>query len=195
MGIKIFSKYSRLWTVGAILLLGTAGAARAWGRADKPQRTGFAHPDIQPVKVELITEYASIQPGGSTWVGLHFDIAEGWHIYAPDNPGDAGIPTAIEWTVPNDASMGPLVFPRPKEFVDPGDIHTFGYDGSVVLASTLRSPASQGSASEIPITAKVKWLACKALCVPGSAQLELSLPVSPGPHVPSTHAEFFAHTE
>ncbi|MBI3009634.1 MAG: hypothetical protein HYY57_01435, partial [Candidatus Omnitrophica bacterium] len=45
--------------------------------------------DVHPVTASLIAEHASIQPGGQTRIGVHFEMEEGWHIYAQD-PGDAG---------------------------------------------------------------------------------------------------------
>ncbi|MBI3996459.1 MAG: hypothetical protein HY352_02245 [Candidatus Omnitrophica bacterium] len=144
---------------------------------------------MHPVTAELITEHASIQPGGHTRVGVHFDIEDGWHIYAKD-PGDAGLPTMIAWSGPAGVTFGPLWWPTPEQFVDAGDIHTSGYTGVLVLYSPLKI-ASRASADSIPITATVKWLACKQICLPGSAQLRVTLPVSPATPVRSTHGELF----
>ena len=169
-----------LWLLLAAPLLCGAGAPVQ----EPPQPEGT--PD--PVHAELITEHASVQPGSTTQVGIHFDIEEGWHIYAKE-PGDAGLPTKIAWSGTG-ATFGPLRYPPFHEFVDPGDIHTFGYNGSAVLFSTLT--ASRNAEGAIPVKAIVTWLACKDLCVPGKAELELSLPVQSEPPVLSTHSEFFS---
>ncbi|MBI4342012.1 MAG: hypothetical protein HY599_01450 [Candidatus Omnitrophica bacterium] len=149
------------------------------------------------VKTELITEHASIQPGGKTRVGVHFEIEEGWHIYAKE-PGDAGLPTKITWSGPAAVSFGPLEYPSPQQFIDPGDIRTNGYSGSVVLYSAITfNPLRRtdgGPYEDLPLRARVQWLACKDVCIPGKTELELSLPVSANPPVHSTHAEFFDHT-
>ena len=171
--------------------------AAACGRAEEPPGAGlspFAASEEQLVRAELIAEHASIQPGGTTRIGVHFELEEGWHIYA-DPPGDAGLPTKIDWTVPNGLSVGPLQWPPAQELEDPGDIRTFGYTGTVVLYSTLSYQAWRDAYQSILVKATVKWLACKALCVPGSAELGLSLPVSADPPVFSTHAQLFEHTE
>ena len=170
--------------------------AAACGRAEEPPGTGlspFAASEEQPVAAELIAEHASIQPGGTTRIGVHFELEEGWHIYAKD-PGDAGLPTQIAWSIPPSAGVSALHWPPPHEFLDPGDIRTFGYAGTVVLYGTLtdRGPAAERS---IPVGASVKWLACKEVCIPGSAELELALPVSSNPPVFSTHAQLFEHTD
>ena len=149
--------------------------------------------DWNPVSVQLIAEHALIQPGGHTRVGILFNIAEGWHIYAKD-PGDAGLPTAITFGGPYGTVFEALVWPIPHVFEDPGGIKTFGYSGTVVLSSTLRYsvfPARSRAPEVIPIKAYVRWLACKEICVPGSAQLELALPISSHPPVPSPQAPLF----
>ena len=166
--------------------------ATAAGKEPGSERlTGFATVERQPVTAELIVEHASIQPGGKTRIGVHFEIENGWHIYAKD-PGEAGLPTKITWSAPAGVSFGELMWPTPERFLDPGDIHTSGYTGAVVLSSDL----SVGAVNEqtLPIRANVKWLACKDVCIPGSADLELTLPVSPNPPAASTHAELFDRT-
>ena len=172
-------------------------AMSAWAAGEKPaakQPAAFPAPEgPSAVSAELIAEHASVQPGGSTRIGVHFDLDEGWHIYAKES-GDAGLPTKIEWSVPSGVTVGPLEWPAHQEFVDPGDIRTFGYAGTVVLASRLTLKPSNNPPTTIPIHATVKWLACKELCVPGSAELDLSLPVSAEPPALSTHAELFEHT-
>ena len=184
--------------VGGPALLAIVGlAVSVWAAGEKPsaqQPAGFpALEGPSAVSAELIAEHASIQPGGSTRIGVHFDLEEGWHIYAKES-GDAGLPTQITWTVPSGVTAGPLEWPPHQEFVDPCDIRTFGYSGAVVLSSRL-SLNPDSALTAIPVHASVKWLACKELCVPGSAELDLSLPVSTEPPVLSAHAELFDHTE
>jgi thiol:disulfide interchange protein DsbD len=162
----------------------------ACSRAEEPPAPH--HPE--PVRAELITEHASIQPGGATRVGVHFEIEEGWHIYA-DPPGDAGLPTKVAWSAPF-GSFGPLQWPPPHEFLDPGNIRTSGYAGVLVLISRYAIPAvwTKSPPNPIPLSAKVSWLACRDICIPGSARLELSLPISDQPPAFSTHAQMFEQT-
>jgi thiol:disulfide interchange protein DsbD len=154
--------------------------------------SAFAPAEDHPVTAELIVEHASVQPGGSTRIGIHFEMEEGWHIYAQD-PGDAGLPTRIDWIGFEGVSFGPLQWPTPQEFMDPGEIKTHGYDGSVVLYSSLFVERQAIPERTIPLGAKVSWLACREICIPGSAQLKLELPVSTQTPLLSTHALFFDH--
>lgn len=176
--------------VGGLLCVAAVddGAARA---PDAPQ----------PVTAELITEHASIQPEGKTRVGIYFEIEDGWHIYAKE-PGDAGLPTQVIWSPNTYVEFGPLHWPPPQRFADPGDIMTYGYTGATVLWSTITSevPLLVGAnwdpdfpPKEVVIDATVQWLACKDICIPGSAKLTLTLPVKSSPPVFSTHAQLFEH--
>lgn len=187
--------------MGAGLLAGCGKVESSGQAVADPSRQAeekapiFASADDQPVVATLIAEHESIQPGGTTRVGVHFELEKGWHIYA-EEPGDAGLPTEVKWSAPW-GSFGPIQWPTPTAFLDPGEIRTFGYEGTVVLASTyslipgrwLESPPDP-----IPITAKLTWLACKEICIPGSANLELPLPWSHDPPALSAHAQLFEQT-
>src|SRR5690348_10936794 len=62
------------------------------------------------VKADLVAEAASIAPGATLWTDLRLVIKPGWHIYWR-NPGDSGLPTAIDWTLPPGYSAGPIRWP------------------------------------------------------------------------------------
>ena len=170
-----------------ILIVASASACRA------ESKSPFAQPEEQPVTATLIAEHTSIRPGGATRIGVLFEMEDGWHIYAQD-PGDAGLPTKVIWLGPAGFSFGPLQWPAPEEFHDPGDIRTFGYKEQVLLISTLSQGGAEIAygAGNFHLGATVSWLACKDVCIPGRADLALVLPLSPDPPVPSTHAPLFA---
>ena len=155
--------------------------------------TVFASSTRQPVKTELVTEHASVQPGRSTRVGVHFELEAGWHIYAKD-PGDAGLATSVIWSGPSGVSFGPIQWPPCQQFIDPGDIRTNGYTGAVVLPSVVQAASSTPVGTPLVLHATIKWLACKEMCLPGSSTQELSLPVSEQPQTPSPNAKLFEST-
>jgi len=134
-------------------------------------------------------------------VGIVFTIEPGWHIYA-DPSGDAGLPTKITWSGPGMVSFSPLPWPIPERFQDPGDITTYGYTGLVMLPARMQltdfTKQIEGAydlpvPGEIKIAAHVKWLACKQICVPGSADLSETMPVDYDGKSPtlSPHARLF----
>ncbi|MDP9141680.1 MAG: thioredoxin family protein [Pseudomonadota bacterium] len=126
------------------------------------------------VEVELIAEARSLQPG-ENWVALRVLPNPGWHVYWR-NPGDSGIPTKLEWTLPSGVSAGEIHWPYPHA-ERLGDLTNYGYSGEVLhlVPVTLAAGASGGS---LTLQAKASWLACKDVCIPGKAELSLSLPVT-----------------
>jgi len=130
-------------------------------------------------RVRLVTSVARAEAGGTFLLGVHFEIRPGWHIYWR-NPGGAGLATDIQWQLPRGFRVGPLQWPLPIAFVQSGDIPGYGYEGSVVLATEVGVPAN-GQIRD-GLGARISWLACKGVCVLGSAELGASLndlPVDP----------------
>jgi thiol:disulfide interchange protein DsbD len=130
-----------------------------------------------PVQASLVAEAASIEPGKPFWVALRLTMQDGWHVNWL-NPGDAGLPPSIQWTLPEGFTAGDLLWPYPKRFDLPG-VSIFGYAGEVFLLAEIRPPAGLRS-KRVELRAKVDWLACSDICTPGEASLELSLPVRHG---------------
>ena len=141
------------------------------------------------VKATLLADTAAVAAGLPFEVGLLLEMAEGWHTYW-EQPGDAGLPTSITWDLPPGFSAGPLRWPLPRRIIEPGDIHAFGYKGRVMLMTTIIPPAELAS-SDVFIRAKATWLVCEAICIPGSASLDLRLPVgTPSPDNQPVFSEF-----
>jgi thiol:disulfide interchange protein DsbD len=54
-------------------------------------------------------------------------------------------------------------------------IATYGYEGEVLLQARISPPADLQAGSIADLGAKVDWLACQTECIPGEAELALSL--------------------
>jgi DsbC/DsbD-like thiol-disulfide interchange protein len=133
------------------------------------------------VTARLVADTASVEPGSAFQLGVQFEIEDGWHIYWR-NPGGAGLTTAIEFDLPAGYVAGPLQWPLPIAFVQSEGIPGYGYEGSVVLASEVTVSIDVDRSQPGMVRAEVSWLACKGVCVLGSADLETSLsklPVDP----------------
>ena len=121
--------------------------------------------------------------GSSSWLdaGLQIRLAPGWHAYWR-TPGDAGLPPSIDWTRSHNVAGAAIAWPAPHRFSLDG-LETQGYENGVVLpiAVTL---AHLGE--PVLLHAKVDYAACKDICVPYQATLELPLP--PGLAVPGPEA-------
>lgn len=149
--------------------------------------------DSEHVKAQLISEVRSIQPGQSFCVALRLEMDEHWHTYWK-NPGDSGLPTSIEWHLPEGFVAGDIQWPYPKMF-DMPQIVNFGYDGEVFLLTEIKAPAMLKSGSVVKLLASVDWLVCKESCIPGHADLMIDLPVkNKDPEIDMHWAEQFTKT-
>ena len=93
-------------------------------------------------------------------------------------PGDAGIPTEIKWTLPAGWKVGEIQWPIPLKIERAGRHSDLRIHDEVLLMQEITPPASvSGLQCE---TRRRRELAClrKDLCIPGSANLQLSLPVA-----------------
>jgi thiol:disulfide interchange protein/DsbC/DsbD-like thiol-disulfide interchange protein len=125
------------------------------------------------VKATLIADVSSIEPGQRFRVGVLYRIEPGWHIYWR-YPGDSGIPTKIEWQLPEGFTIGDLQWPLPLREKEPGDLEVFAYSSEILLFADVAAPATLPP-GPLTIQAKSDWLVCQSLCVPGRAQLALTL--------------------
>ena len=151
----------------------------------------------QLVTAELLAETNAIVPGKPFTVGLLLRMAPGWHTYWKFS-GDAGLPTELNWKLPPGWKTGEIQWPIPLKTIDPGDIETYGYENEVLLIQEITPPsnvvagigdagnvarANDEPGSSIPATtmklvAEANWLVCEKICIPGSATLQLDLPVA-----------------
>lgn len=132
--------------------------------------------------VELITPVPSIQPGRPFWVGLRMVMDEEWHVYWR-NPGDSGLPPRIEWDLPPGFAVGEIQWPYPQQLPLSG-LTTYGYEGEVLLLTEIVPPPDLALDETVTLKAGINWLACKVECVPGQAELSLTLPVKDSAPVP-----------
>jgi DsbC/DsbD-like thiol-disulfide interchange protein len=124
--------------------------------------------------VELVAENQSIAPGKTTYLGLRFELEKGWHIYWV-NPGDSGEPPKVTWQMPHGVTAGAIEWPTPHR-LGTSSIVDFGYDGDVMLLVPLRASSSV-ALRPAQIAGEVKVLICREMCIPGKANLSISLPV------------------
>ena len=149
---------------GIAVLLGAPGPARA----------------VEPkVRVELLSEVASIVPGETFWLALRQEIAPGWHTYWM-NPGDSGEPPRIEWSLPKGFTAGDFVWP-PPERIAVGPAMTYGYSNGVVLPVAVTAPRDLVPGTRLALRGQASWIVCEKICIPEEAPLALTLPVSAGP--------------
>lgn len=149
-----------------------------------------AAPRSPHVIATLVAERDAVQPGKPLVAGVRLVMDPGWHTYW-HNPGDAGLPTRASWTLPDGFSAGELQWPRPGRF-NTGPLVSFGYEEEVLLPVQVRVP-DEVAGRQVTLAARVSWLECQQVCVPGKADVALTLPVR-HETAPSPEAELFAAT-
>jgi thiol:disulfide interchange protein DsbD len=149
----------------------------------------------QHAKLSLISELSSLGPGSTDWIGLRFQLEPGWHIYWK-NPGDSGEPPKVTWHLPGGIETSELQFPIPQRIKDHSLID-YGYEGDVLLLSKLAVPnAGDAPGNKTEITADIRYLVCREVCVPGSDHVALTVPFSASAHpAKSANADLIRKTE
>ena len=122
--------------------------------------------------MQLVLPQDQLYPGGPNQAGLYFKLDAGWHIYWK-NPGDAGEPPHINWTLPAGVSASPLEFPAPKR-LPLGPLMDFGYEDEVLYPLTFTVAPTVKSGPAV-VDAQVDWLVCSDRCIPGKAELKATL--------------------
>ena len=137
----------------------------------------------QHVTAELISAVTTIQPGIPFTVALRFEIDPHWHTYW-ENPGDAGLPTAINWDLPPGFEAGPIQWPVPKIFKF-NELTNYGYEKEVYHLVEITPPPDLKEGSPAKLAAETTFLMCSDICIPGRAKLRLDLFVSDSPARPN----------
>jgi len=146
--------------------------------AGLPARAASSFADADHVRVELVIPEKQLSTTEENEAGLYFKLEPGWHIYWK-NPGDAGLPPHIQWTLPKGLSAPPMQFPAPRR-LPLGPLMDYGYEDEVLFPLKLRV-ANSVKAGTVILHAKVDWLVCRASCIPGNADLEVQRNVYVGP--------------
>ncbi len=134
--------------------------------------------ESQHIRASLLAERPA-QPGETITLAVLMQPDKGWHGYW-SNPGDAGLPISLEWTLPSGAGTGAIEFPVPQTLLVQGLMnHVYEHDYAVLVPFTVPKDAQPGSI--LPVAAQANWLACtEAICVPEQAKLEGTVTVGTG---------------
>jgi thiol:disulfide interchange protein DsbD len=140
-------------------------------------------------QARLVLSAATAKPGDTIIAGIHLKMDPGWHTYWK-NPGSSGAATTIQWQLPPGVSTGAIQWPVPEKYVPqkedengkplPGqfdfEFTTYVYHDEVVLLVPL-TLASDLKPGPLELKAKLDWLECEKLCIPGDAEVAAKLEV------------------
>jgi thiol:disulfide interchange protein len=142
-----------------------------------------------PAAASLISETQGFVPGQTFTVALRLVQDPGWHTYWKD-PGDAGLPTTLSFTLPQGVHAGDLEWPKPKVFTAPGPLTCYGYENQALILVPITVDPDYASDS-LTLKAKATWLVCKDVCLPGKGEPVLTLKRL-STNTPSADAPLFA---
>jgi thiol:disulfide interchange protein DsbD len=130
------------------------------------------------VKASLVADFFEpasfpLKPFVATVV---LDLQPGWHTYW-QYPGDSGLAPKIDWHLPEGWTVAPIEFAIPHQFSEPGDMVVYGYEKRQLLRALITPYKEQRNGESFELSASLSWLACNELCVPGSAEVSIKVPV------------------
>lgn len=165
----------------AFAMMATSATSASWQASAQPvirlggASGGFGTADAPHTRPSLISRTDAAQRGGAVEFALRLQLDPEWHVYWV-NPGDAGLPPKLRWTLPEGVAVSEIDWPVPRYQKDDHGLVTYLYEGDVVLPLTLT--LDNGFAGDrVEVVADATWLVCREACLPGRARLTLDLPV------------------
>lgn len=136
---------------------------------------GQASDGSKLVRIEALADQDGVRAGERVRVLVHFAIERGWHTYWA-NAGDSGLPTKLTVKAPAGFEVGPQRYSTPARHELPGDIVDYVHENEQIVWFELTAPknAAAGSAK---LTIEARWLVCIDVCLPGSGETELEIPI------------------
>lgn len=156
-----------------LLLLMFLTAVMPAARAQFDSLTGLKAANAKNVEASLLSSVETFKPGEKILLGLKLNHAPHWHTYW-EYAGDAGLPTTIAWDLPEGFSAEPFLWPAPIVFEVSG-IVGYGYEGEVVFPLYISAPDEIKPGDSVTLKGKARWLECKELCIPGDADISITL--------------------
>ncbi len=129
------------------------------------------------VSLLAVSERTALVPGTTSTIALVFEIEPKWHLYWR-NAGDSGAPPS--WTVeaPEGVSVGEPQWPVPERLLLPGNILNHIYEERLALLLPVTVADDVPSGEDVTLRFDVEWLVCKEICLFGTGETTLTLPVA-----------------
>ncbi len=167
--------------VTVLLWLGVVAPAAA--QAPDPYSKG------PHIALKLIAESDTPAPGKTVTIAYDATPQRGWHGYW-QNPGDAGFPAKLDWTLPAGVTAEAPRYPVPTTLLI-AELMNYVFEQHYTLLITLNVPAGLAPGTKLPIKLKTQYLVCtEEICQPEAAELSLDLTVGDGAIAPDRLAQF-----
>ncbi len=137
--------------------------------------------ETENVTATLLTHAPDgVKNGNSVlWLGLRLQHQAGWHTYWK-NPGDSGLATQLNWTLPVGVEVGGVAWPTPKS-IQIGDLTNYGYEQDVLLVVPVHILPSFNPyllQKNLRIQLHAAWLVCKSVCLPEEGSFAIDIPTA-----------------
>ena len=179
----------RLGFVIVTMLLWLGLAVPAMAQSPDPYAKG------PHIAISLSAESAAPAPGGTVTIAYDAVPQPGWHGYW-QNPGDAGFPAKLVWTLPSGVTADAPRYPVPTTLLigEGADaLQNYVFDQRFTPLIDLHLPPDLAPGTKLPIRLKASYLVCTdQICVPEKADLALDLVVGDGAIAPAARARFDA---
>ncbi len=158
--------------------------------------SGFAGARAQSLIVndytttEIIAESDSFAPGQTLWFAIRQELRPGWHVFWT-NPGDAGLPLKLDWSLPANYAAGPILHPVP-DYIPVGPLASYAHEGAPVFLTSVTAPADARPGDLVSVTIDASWQACEDICVPEEGTFSFSMPVAAAASLNTAHTDLFS---
>lgn len=144
----------------------------------KPSLSPAAPASARQVDAKLLIHAPQgIRAPSTFYLGIQLTHKPGWHTYWV-NPGDTGLPTTLNWTLPKGMQAGPIQWPVPQK-IAVGDFTNYGFEDEVVLVVPINVSSAFQATQSFEVQVVAHWLACETACIPEEAQLQARLSTAP----------------
>ena len=163
-----------------LAIMASASPARAQDASSQPG---------PHLRISLVAESDTPKAGGEFALALDSTPQPGWHGYW-QNPGDAGFPAKLEWTLPKGVTVGELTYPAPQRLLISG-LMNYVFERPYAPIVKLNVPTDLAAGTVLPIKLHMAYLVCTAqLCVPEQGDFAVTLTVGDGAIDPAQRARF-----
>jgi DsbC/DsbD-like thiol-disulfide interchange protein len=132
---------------------------------------------------------ARLIAGSGDLAGFEIALAPGAITYWRD-PGDAGLPPTLDFSLSDNVASVEPEFPAPKRIKEADGGEAFGYDGGIVFPLRVK-PRDPSKPATLKLNAD--FAVCEKVCLPAKARLELELPTAQAsPHASAIDAALAA---
>ena len=139
---------------------------------------------------EIIAEARGFEAGKTLWFAIRQELRPGWHVFWT-NPGDAGLPLRLDWTLPDGFESGAVEHPAPV-YIPVGPLASYAHEGAPVFLVSVTAPETAAAGDIVDVAIDASWQACEDICVPEEGRFEFSVPVDAEPQTNTAYADIFA---